>query len=27
VDPDWRDNDRSLDAIGVPRPARKPRRR
>lgn len=27
VDPDWRDNDRSLDAIGVPRPARKPPRR
>ncbi|MBA2306279.1 MAG: GTPase Era [Acidobacteria bacterium] len=27
VDPDWRDNDRTLDEIGVPRTARKPRRR
>lgn len=27
VDPDWRNNDRALDAIGVPRTARKPRKR
>jgi GTPase len=27
VDPDWRDNDRTLDEIGVPRTVRKPRRR
>jgi GTP-binding protein Era len=27
VDPDWRNNDRTLDAIGVPRTARKPRKR
>jgi len=27
VDPDWRNNERTLDAIGVPRTARKPRRR
>ncbi|HJR58250.1 MAG TPA: GTPase Era [Vicinamibacterales bacterium] len=27
VDPDWRNNDRTLDEIGVPRTARKPRRR
>ena len=26
VDPDWRDNDRSLDLIGVPRTARRPPR-
>ncbi len=26
VDPDWRDNDRTLDEIGVPRTVRKPRR-
>jgi GTP-binding protein Era len=27
VDPDWRNNDRALDAIGVPRTARKPHKR
>lgn len=27
VDPDWRNNDRMLDTIGVPRTARRPRRR
>ena len=27
VDPDWRNNDRVLDAIGVPRTVRKPRKR
>ena len=27
VDPDWRNNDRTLDEIGVPRTARRPRRR
>jgi GTP-binding protein Era len=27
VDPDWRNNDRTLDEIGVPRTARKPRKR
>jgi GTP-binding protein Era len=27
VDPDWRNNDRMLDELGVPRTARKPRRR
>jgi GTP-binding protein Era len=27
VDPDWRNNDRVLDAIGVPRTTRKPRKR
>lgn len=27
VDPDWRNNDRALDAIGVPRTVRKPRKR
>jgi GTPase len=27
VDPDWRNNDRTLDEIGVPRTARKPARR
>jgi GTP-binding protein Era len=27
VDPDWRDNDRTLDAIGVPRTVRKPGKR
>jgi GTPase len=27
VDPDWRNNDRRLDAIGVPRTARRPRKR
>ena len=27
VDPDWRNNDRTLDEIGVPRSARKPRKR
>jgi GTPase len=27
VNPDWRDDDRSLDEIGVPRTARRPRRR
>jgi GTPase len=27
VDPDWRNNDRTLDDIGVPRSVRKPRRR
>jgi GTP-binding protein Era len=27
VNPDWRDDDRALDEIGVPRTARKPRRR
>jgi len=27
VDPDWRNNERTLDEIGVPRTARKPRRR
>ena len=26
VDPDWRNNDRTLDEIGVPRTVRKPRR-
>jgi GTPase len=26
VDPDWRNNDRTLDEIGVPRTARRPRR-
>ena len=26
VDPDWRDNDRTLDQLGVPRTARKPSR-
>jgi GTP-binding protein Era len=27
VDPDWRNNDRTLDTLGVPRTARKPRKR
>src|SRR5215213_4692758 len=27
VDPDWRNNDRTLDEIGVPRSVRKPRKR
>jgi GTP-binding protein Era len=27
VDPDWRNNERTLDEIGVPRTARKPRKR
>ena len=27
VDPDWRNNDRSLDALGVPKSARRPSRR
>lgn len=27
VDPDWRNNDRTLDEIGVPRTARRPRKR
>jgi GTP-binding protein Era len=27
VDPDWRNNDRTLDELGVPRTARRPRRR
>ena len=27
VDPDWRDNDRALDALGVPRTAKRPGRR
>ncbi len=27
VDPDWRNNDRTLDALGVPRSARRPTRR
>ncbi|MEO5895394.1 MAG: GTPase Era [Vicinamibacterales bacterium] len=27
VDPDWRNNDRTLDEIGVPKATRKPRRR
>jgi GTP-binding protein Era len=27
VNPDWRDDDRALDELGVPRTARKPRRR
>jgi GTPase len=27
VDPDWRDNDRSLTRLGIPETARKPRRR
>jgi len=26
VDPDWRNNDRTLDEIGVPRTARRPKR-
>ena len=27
VNPDWRNDDRALDDLGVPRTARKPRRR
>jgi hypothetical protein len=27
VNADWRDNDRALDDIGVPRPTRRPPRR
>jgi len=27
VDPDWRNNDRTLDEIGVPRTVRKPAKR
>ena len=27
VDPDWRNNDRTLDELGVPRTARRPSRR
>jgi GTPase Era involved in 16S rRNA processing len=27
VYPDWRNDDRALDELGVPRTARKPRRR
>ena len=27
VDPAWRDNDRTLDALGVPKPVRRPGKR